>query len=144
MKTFSQSAPQSSASQRLLIDVREPSEFADGHIPTAHNLPLNSASEDFYLPADQFAAQYGFEKPGAGQEVVFYCKRGIRSGVAVDISGKAGWEGEVGEYKGSWVDWVQREGDGGGKGEGEGVGKTVEKPVGYQPPTNDGNTPDLM
>ena len=141
IKSISQSPSTSpsppSTPQRILYDVREPSEYASGHIPTARNLPLKTASQDFYLSDSDFADKYGFEKPAEGQEAVFYCLAGIRSAAAVDISGKAGWKGEVGEYKGSWEDWVERQ-KGEGKGEGEG-----EK-LGYKPPTNDGNTPDLM
>jgi len=44
-------------------------------------------------------------------EVVFYCKAGVRSRAAARLA--RGWEGEgvrVGEYKGSWVEWVGRGG----------------------------------
>jgi len=80
--------------------------------------------------------RFGFRRPGSGSsaapgssseaaaavadkeggvqdvtEVVFYCKAGVRSRAAARLA--RGWEGEgvrVGEYKGSWVEWVGRGG----------------------------------
>jgi len=99
------------------------------------------------LPDEEFEERFGFGKPHAGggkeseiprvgmegkdeggemgdgglgkREVVFYCRSGVRSKAAAGLAAQAGYEG-VGEYRGSWVEWVEREG-GGGRGEG-GVG----------------------
>ncbi|KAI1660786.1 Rhodanese-like protein [Daldinia decipiens] len=97
-----------------IIDTREPSELAaTGRIPGALNIPIASAPESFHIPADEFADRFGFERPApssdGGEVVVFYCKAGVRSRAAAQIAREAGWE-NVGEYPGSWVDWVQKGG----------------------------------
>jgi rhodanese-related sulfurtransferase len=61
----------------LLIDVREPNEYAKEHIEGAESFPL-SGFNPLALP-----------EPG-GRELVFYCAGGIRSAQAVDACGKAG------------------------------------------------------
>ncbi|KAL0264914.1 hypothetical protein SLS55_000868 [Diplodia seriata] len=98
------------AADRVLIDVREPHEFAGGFIPTAHNMPIASVPEGIFLPADEFEDRFGFQKPTAGNEVVFYCKAGVRSSSAAQLAQQAGYE-RVGEYRGSWLDWVKNGGE---------------------------------
>ncbi|OJD29155.1 rhodanese-like protein [Diplodia corticola] len=98
------------APDRVLIDVREPHEFAGGFIPTAHNMPIGSAPEGIFLPADEFEERFGFQKPTAGNEVVFYCKAGVRSSSAAALAQQAGYE-RVGEYRGSWLDWCKNGGE---------------------------------
>ena len=77
----------------LLVDVREPHEFAAGHIPGAVNLPLSS-----FDPASIAA------KPG--QEVVFSCRSGVRTLRAIGASLEAGFPYEA-HYPGSMLEWVQ-------------------------------------
>ena len=120
IKALTTRAP-SSFPPTILIDVREPAEYAAGHIPTAKNLPIMTRPDAFFLPSDEFRDAFGWEKPvrGGGEgkgEVVFYCKAGIRSRAAAGLAREAGWEG-IKEYPGSWVDWVEREKEGEGKGE---------------------------
>jgi rhodanese-related sulfurtransferase len=55
----------------LLIDVREPDEFAAGHIADAVNLPLSSFSPSNVPDAD-------------GRTIVLQCAGGKRSGTALD------------------------------------------------------------
>lgn len=55
----------------LLVDVREPDEFAAGHIAGAVNLPLSS-----FAPSNVPDA--------AGRTVVLQCAGGKRSGMALD------------------------------------------------------------
>lgn len=55
----------------LLVDVREPDEFAGGHIAGAVNMPLSTFS-----PADVPAAD--------GRTIVLQCAGGKRSAVALD------------------------------------------------------------
>jgi rhodanese-related sulfurtransferase len=61
----------------LLIDVREPDEFAAGHIKGAINKPLSS-----FDPADL--------PPADGKLVVLQCAGGKRSGMALDRCAVAG------------------------------------------------------
>lgn len=56
-----------------IIDVREPFEFADEHIPGAVNIPLNS------IPAHAEEIR-NFQAP-----VVLYCRSGNRSGMALRL-----------------------------------------------------------
>lgn len=60
----------------LLIDVREPGEFATGHIPGAVNLPLSTFSPRNVPDA-------------GGRTVVLQCAGGKRSGMALDLCAKA-------------------------------------------------------
>ena len=64
----------------LLVDVRQPAEYREGHIPGAIILPLMELeSKLFELPADR--------------DLVFYCHIGGRSLSAADLA----WEAEVTE-----------------------------------------------
>lgn len=89
----------------LLIDVREPDEYAAGAIPGAKNLPLSSLEKTLKLSADAFKQQIGYSKPDKSQEIVFYCKAGVRSTNASNIAEQLGYS-EIGNYKGSWNDWT--------------------------------------
>lgn len=94
---------------RVLVDVREPGEVEGGAIPTAINIPVSSAPDALLMPEEEFDDKFGFEKPRKDQEVVFYCKAGIRSRAAAEIARQAGYQ-KVGEYPGSWMDWIKNEG----------------------------------
>jgi rhodanese-related sulfurtransferase len=97
---------------RILIDVREPSELqSTGRIPTAHNVPVSSAGDGFFLPADEFEDRYGFAKPEEDDEVIFYCKAGVRSRAAARLAIQGGFGGKVAEFPGSWVEWVENGGE---------------------------------
>ncbi len=65
----------------ILIDVREPDEFAAGHAKGAINIPLNDIA--------QGAAQLGSVPKNA--EVIVYCRSGNRSGVAMQILRQRGF-----------------------------------------------------
>ncbi|WP_071591001.1 rhodanese-like domain-containing protein [Geminocystis herdmanii] len=57
-------------SQPLLVDVREPSEYRSGHIPSAINIPLRTLSRNLNkIPSDR--------------PVVLYCSTGYRSSMGV-------------------------------------------------------------
>lgn len=64
------------ADSAVLLDVRSPREFAQGHLPGAVNVPLDD------LPA--VAARY------AGQDVVTVCHSGARSAIAAEALAAAG------------------------------------------------------
>ena len=75
-----------------LIDVREPDEFAAGHIPGAISMPLSR-----FYPEDLAAFP--------ADEIVFYCRSGQRSRTALGLAQHAGVD--VGtHYPGSMLDWV--------------------------------------
>ncbi|KAI1849357.1 hypothetical protein JX265_012082 [Neoarthrinium moseri] len=94
-----------------IVDVREPGELAStGRIPGAVNVPITTAPDSFHIADDEFADRFGFERPGKADEVVFYCKAGVRSRAAAGIARDAGWT-RVGEYPGSWIDWAGKGGE---------------------------------
>lgn len=76
----------------LLVDVREPHEFAMGHIPGSVSLPL-SAFDPAMIPDPD------------GRDVVFSCAAGVRSLRAIDASHAAG-HGFSAHYPGGFKEWV--------------------------------------
>lgn len=91
----------------VLIDVREPVEFEEGHIPGAYNVPFKSSPGALDLPAEDFEEIFGFSKPSKDQELVFYCLGGVRSTAAEELANTFGYT-KRGNYVGSWEDWVAR------------------------------------
>jgi rhodanese-related sulfurtransferase len=75
----------------VLVDVREPHEFAAGHIPGSVSLPL-SMFDPAQLPD--------------GQRVVFSCAAGIRSARAAEFAQASGRDIRE-HYKGGFKDWVE-------------------------------------
>lgn len=74
----------------LLVDVREPHEFAAGHIPGAISHPL-SAFDPSSLPQ--------------GKRIVFSCAAGVRSLRAIEFAQAAGLDLRE-HYKGGFKDWA--------------------------------------
>ncbi len=74
-----------------LVDVREPGEFADGHVPGARNVPLATvrAKGKAVLPSDK---------------VLFVCASGSRSQTAADVADGLGLA-EVYSLKGGTTAW---------------------------------------
>lgn len=96
-----------------LIDVREPSEVAQGMIPSAVNVPLSQFPTAFDPNSDSensvdFERKYSFPRPEFGDEICFYCRSGMRSQQALEFAQKRGWW-NTRNYKGSMVDWTLRE-----------------------------------
>ncbi|WPK24940.1 hypothetical protein PUMCH_002239 [Australozyma saopauloensis] len=92
----------------LLVDVREPAEFAEGHIPGAVNVPFKSSPGAFGLSAEEFQESFGFAKPEKETELVFYCLGGVRSTAAEELADSFGYA-KRGNYAGSYEDWVSHE-----------------------------------
>ncbi|WP_343232368.1 rhodanese-like domain-containing protein [Microvirga terricola] len=74
----------------LLVDVREPHEYAAGHIPGAISHPL-SAFDPSSLPQ--------------GKRIVFSCAAGVRSVRAIEFAQVAGLDLRE-HYKGGFKDWA--------------------------------------
>ncbi|MGO4572326.1 rhodanese-like domain-containing protein [Microvirga sp. 2TAF3] len=74
----------------LLVDVREPQEFAAGHIPGAVSHPL-STFDPASLPT--------------GKRIVFSCAAGVRSARAAEFAQAAGRDIRE-HYKGGFKDWI--------------------------------------
>jgi rhodanese-related sulfurtransferase len=62
-----------------------------------------------FLPAEEFEDRFGFQKPTADTEVIFYCKSGVRSSAAAQLARQVGYK-NVAEYRGSWLDWAKNGG----------------------------------
>ncbi|KAA2234385.1 rhodanese-like domain-containing protein [Salinarimonas soli] len=75
----------------LVVDVREPHEYAAGHIPTAVNHPL-STFDPGALPLD------------AGKRIVFACNSGARTLKALEATQNAGIDLRE-HYRGSFKEW---------------------------------------
>ena len=77
----------------VLVDVREPYEYADGHIPGALLNPLQSF-DPAALPA-----------PETGRRIVLSCRSGKRSLVAMERAQAAGRDDITAHYPGGMLDW---------------------------------------
>ena len=64
----------------VLVDVRDPHEYREGHAPAARNVPLNSLER-------QLGELAAIDAP-----IAFVCQSGMRSGVAVRAARRAGVE----------------------------------------------------
>jgi phage shock protein E len=73
------------ASAALVIDVREPSEFAAGHLEAAENIPVGQVEGR----VDEIASKLNGDK---SKHIVVYCKSGGRSARAKDALEKAGFQ----------------------------------------------------
>ncbi|KAI8928888.1 Rhodanese-like domain-containing protein [Entophlyctis helioformis] len=87
----------------VLIDVREPSETAQGMIPTAKHIPVGALDDAFRLDASTFKATHGFDKPTNDQDIVVYCRSGRRSGMATQTLLSHGFK--VKDFSGGWISW---------------------------------------
>lgn len=76
----------------LLIDVREPQEFAMGHIPDSVSMPLSTFDPLAMPEAD-------------GRRIVFSCAAGIRSRHALMMAQAAGLP-LAEHYAGGFKDWA--------------------------------------
>ncbi len=76
-----------------LVDVREPHEFADGHIPGATLNALQGFDPGALPP------------PRAGHRIVLACRSGKRSLVAIDLAQAAGRTDVTAHYPGGMLDW---------------------------------------
>jgi rhodanese-related sulfurtransferase len=74
----------------VLIDVRTPEEFKEGHIPGAISMPLDTLEGVKTLPQ--------------GGKIILYCKSGRRSQEAFRILSAKGFKGLV-DLEGGIVEW---------------------------------------
>jgi rhodanese-related sulfurtransferase len=72
--------------------VREPDEVIQGMIPSAVNIPLSVLGAALHTARAEFLEKFGFEKPRWEQEVIFYCRSGMRSTTASDVAKRNGYK----------------------------------------------------
>jgi rhodanese-related sulfurtransferase len=77
----------------LILDVRTPAEFAEGHLPGAINIPHDELTGRL--------DELGVERDA---EVVVYCRTGRRAGLAESVLVETGFS-NVHDLKGHWRDW---------------------------------------
>jgi rhodanese-related sulfurtransferase len=75
-----------------LVDVRADHEWDAGHIPGAAHIPLEALSERA-------------EEIDRGRPVIFYCRGGNRSGMAVQAFTEAGYEAS--KLGGGFLGWTE-------------------------------------
>ncbi|KAI9479385.1 hypothetical protein LPJ78_005373 [Coemansia sp. RSA 989] len=92
----------------VLIDVREPSEVAEGRVPTAVNIPLGDVAAAFAMPSDNFIAQYRIDRPSEEEDIIFYCRSGKRSQKAIDEVSRVDHTLNLRNYRGSWLDYSEK------------------------------------
>jgi len=78
---------------RLFIDVREPEEYARGHISSAINLP----------PAKLLAGAKALDKVPKDTELILYCVSGSRSNASINILRQLGFTNLVNGINASHV-----------------------------------------
>ena len=92
----------------LLIDVRQPEELLhEGYIkaPQFVNVPLPEVEEAMKMDEKTFEEVFGIEKPKWNDEIVVYCKAGVRSARAKSIMDSFGYK-DIENYTGGYMDWV--------------------------------------
>jgi rhodanese-related sulfurtransferase len=79
----------------LLVDVREESEWARGHIPNAIHLGKGIIERDIETAI-----------PEKGATIVLYCGGGFRSALAADNLQRMGYSNVI-SMDGGWREWTQ-------------------------------------
>lgn len=79
-----------------LVDVREASEFAAGHLPNAKHLGKGVIERDI---------EHVFPDPAT--EIILYCGGGFRSALAADNLQKMGYANVI-SMDGGWRDWTEK------------------------------------
>ncbi|MCM3122374.1 rhodanese-like domain-containing protein [Mesobacillus sp. AQ2] len=91
LKTLSEEEFKAGYRKAQLIDVREPNEFANGHILGARNIPLT-----------QLKARLKEVRPD--KPVYLYCQSGSRSGRAAQLLHKKGYK-DLSHLEGGFKKW---------------------------------------
>lgn len=68
------------STKHIVIDVREPEEFADGHVAGALNVPLSGITSDEQL-----------SKMDKNASIIVYCRSGSRSAMALEYLKQQGF-----------------------------------------------------
>lgn len=97
------------ASGTPVIDVREPREFAEGHLPGAVNIPRGVLE----FQVDGHPAVNAKADPNLShrrEAVVLYCRTGGRSALAAEALKRMGFDRPL-SLAGGWVRWVENGGE---------------------------------
>ena len=80
----------------VLVDVREESEYAAGHVPGAMHISKGVMERDVETKI-----------PDASTEVILYCGGGFRSALTADNLQKMGYTNVI-SMDGGWRDWTAK------------------------------------
>jgi rhodanese-related sulfurtransferase len=89
-------ARQAAGEKFLLVDVREESEFAAGHIPGSMHIGKGVIERDIETKV-----------PDAATPLVLYCGGGFRSALSADMLQKMGYTNVI-SMDGGWRGWMDR------------------------------------
>jgi len=81
----------------LILDVRSPQEYAQGHIPGAVNIEYRD------IP-NQLETIRAFVRTFENEDVIVYCQRGVRAGVAERALTDAGFDSVI-QLTGDMIAW---------------------------------------
>jgi phage shock protein E len=79
----------------VVLDVRTPAEFAEGHLPGAINIPHT-----------ELAARIAELEAARDRDIVVYCRTGNRTAQALETLGKSGFK-RVLHLKGDYTRWSE-------------------------------------
>jgi rhodanese-related sulfurtransferase len=77
----------------VVLDVRTPEEFSQGHVAGARNIPHT-----------ELAARLGELEDARNSDIVVYCRSGNRSKLALEVLDKAGFKRLL-HLEGDWQRW---------------------------------------
>lgn len=81
----------------LILDVRTPEEFADGHVPGAVN-----------IPHDRIGERIAEVRDAGDVDIVLYCRSGRRAGMAAETLDRAGI-GRLLHLDGDMLGWLEKD-----------------------------------
>lgn len=82
------------ANESMIVDVRTPEEYAEGHVPGAVNIPLSTIEDNI----DLFGAK--------DTSIIMYCRSGVRAGKALNILSEAGYN-NLNHLEGDMSGWQE-------------------------------------
>ena len=81
----------------IVLDVRTPAEYAEGHVPGAINIPNG-----------ELAARVAELADAKGRDIVVYCRSGVRAAQALDVLDKAGFK-RLFHLQGDYNRWTEEQ-----------------------------------
>ncbi|MGH8130307.1 MAG: rhodanese-like domain-containing protein [Steroidobacteraceae bacterium] len=81
----------------VVLDVRTPAEYAEGHVPGALNIPHT-----------ELAARIAELSAARSRDIVVYCRSGNRTAQALKLLGDAGFT-RLFHLKGDYLRWSEKE-----------------------------------
>jgi phage shock protein E len=81
----------------VVLDVRTPAEYAEGHVPGAVNIPNGELAGRVAELAD-----------AKGRDIVVYCRSGVRAAQALDVLDKAGFK-RLFHLQGDYNRWTEEQ-----------------------------------